>query len=261
MKALQAENIDNTLLTRIEAGYGYCGMKEKNWTVSTRNIGSEMYWNHPQKNGFWESGLIVWATEAANKVWVAQKSGGDFAPAYLFDDNFEDNDTSDWTVEAGITLTAQEASARSGTYGALANFTSAQVKAYKDMTESASAEITASYDVRPKQVNKNIYLILASGNSWRANIWFAEDGRLYWNRWAGNDELLSSYSADTWYTIGVRFNPLANSGTATVDGSGANNWYTGYQVGDTNNVDRFIIGSIVQAGFQADFDNIQVSYS
>ena len=77
LKRIQTDDIDDSLLTRIESDNPKVTVRRKNWKVRARDIGSALYWDFtlgPDKNRNWDESL--WSP--AQGSYVLQRSGGDF---------------------------------------------------------------------------------------------------------------------------------------------------------------------------------------
>lgn len=129
-----------------------------------------------------------------NSSATAVSSGDDTFD--LFDD-FEDGDTSDWTVTAGITV-SPSATAYKGSYGAAIVNTSTWPSAYKSFTFDTTYYVHIT--IRAAQTNARAYMSPEYGTA-RAAVCFYEDGNI---KYYPNSEpfvTLQAYSAGTWYNL------------------------------------------------------------
>ena len=142
----------------------------------------------------------------------------DGTATFLFFDNFEDNDTTDWTEEAGASFDPVSSPVKIGSYAAELTNTGTGVQAYKSIGTDVQDSIYELYVRVPQTDTSKYVLIEKTGGDYTNSVYlyFSTGPNIYY--YDGSSHILQSYTTDTWYRFQITTHPSADTFDIKIDG-------------------------------------------
>lgn len=152
-------------------------------------------------------------------------SSSSISDTSIFGDDFEDNDVSDWTNEAGASISIESGIVKSGTYSAKSDGLTNLAESYKTFPTQTNSFII-EFDARvnhggtgdPSCINRHYYLIEKTGGDYTVGcvVEFKEDDISYYA--AGNTPtVIKQYTANTWYKFKLIIYPTTDTWDIYID--------------------------------------------